>query len=147
MINADEDDPQPAGAIVLILGNDRKRQRAKASLLDDKGAVAAIIAATRGTRRPVPERAKELPTLPVRIEGEDASGLGSDFNLLEASPEAAAILKALPENTTLTFDGPSTSDKKYTGMRSASCAAAIRACNKPRCCSRPIWITWELVRR
>ena len=54
MINADEDDPQAAGAIVLILGNDRKRQRAKASSLADKGAVAAIIAANGGTRRPVP---------------------------------------------------------------------------------------------
>ncbi len=114
VINADEDDPQPAGAIVLILGNDRKRQRAKASVLGDKGAVAAIIAATEERAAQFQNRAKELPTLPVRIAGEDASGLGSDFNLLEASPEAAAILKALPENTMLTFDGPSTSDKKYT---------------------------------
>ncbi len=114
VINADEDDPQPAGAIVLILGNDRKRQRAKASSLGDKGAVAAIIAASAERAAQFQQRAKELPTLPVRIEGEDASGLGSDFNLLEASPEAAAILKALPENTTLMFDGPSTSDKKYT---------------------------------
>jgi aminopeptidase YwaD len=114
VINADEDDPQPAGAIVLILGNDRKRQRAKASLLGDKGAVAAIVAATAERTVQFQQHAKELPTLPVRIEGEDASGLGSDFNLLEASPEAAAILKGLPENTTLTFDGPSTNEKKHT---------------------------------
>jgi aminopeptidase YwaD len=114
VINADEDDPQPAGAIVMILGNDRKRQRAKASLLGDKGAAAAIIAATEERAAQFQNRAQELPTLPVRIAGEDASGLGSDFNLLEASPEAAAILKALPGNTTLTFDGPSTSEKKYT---------------------------------
>jgi aminopeptidase YwaD len=114
VINVDEDDPQPAGAIVLILGNDRKRQRAKASSLGDKGAVTAIIASSAERAAQFQQRAKELPTLPVRIEGEDASGLGSDFNLLEASPEATAILKALPENTTLTFDGPSTSEKKYT---------------------------------
>jgi aminopeptidase YwaD len=114
VINADEDDPQPAGAIVLILGNDRKRQRAKASSLGDKGAVAAIIAASAERAAQFQQRGKELPTLPVRIQGEDAAGLGSDFNLLEASPEAAAILKALPENTTLTFDGPSTNEKKYT---------------------------------
>jgi aminopeptidase YwaD len=114
VINADEDDPQPAGAIVLVLGNDRKLQRAKASSLGDKGAVAAIIAASAERTAQFQQRAKELPSLPVRIEGEDASGLGSDFNLLEASPEAVAILKALPENTTLAFDGPATSDKKYT---------------------------------
>jgi aminopeptidase YwaD len=114
VINADEDDPHPAGAIVLILGNDRKRQRAKASALGDKEAVAAIIAATAERANQFQQRAKELPTLPVRIAGEDASGLGSDFNLLEASPEATAILRALPENTALTFDGPSTNEKKYT---------------------------------
>ena len=114
MINADEDDPEPAGAVVLILGNDRKQQRAKASSLGDKGAVAAIIAANAERAAQFQQRAKQLPSLPVKIEGQDASGLGSDFNLLEASPEAVAILKALPENTTLTFDGPSTSDKKYT---------------------------------
>ena len=114
VINADENDPQVTDAIVLILGNNRKRQRAQASSLADKGAVAAIIAATAERTAQFQQRAKELPTLPVRIEGEDAAGLGSDFNLLEASPEATAILKTLPENTTLTFDGPSTSDKKYT---------------------------------
>ena len=112
MINVDEDDPQAAGAVVLILGNDRKKQRAKASSLGDKGAVAAIIAANAERAAQFQQRAKELPALPVKIEGQDASGLGSDFNLLEVSPEAAAILKALPENTTLTFDGPSTSEKK-----------------------------------
>jgi aminopeptidase YwaD len=114
VITADEDDPQAAGAIVLILGNDRRRQRAKASSLAGKGAVAAIIAASAERTAQFQQHARALPTLPVKIEGEDASGLGSDFNLLEASPEAAAILKALPENTTLSFDGPSTSEKKYT---------------------------------
>ncbi len=114
MINADEDDPHPEGAIVLILGNNRKGQRAKASSLADKGAVAAIIAASAERAAQFEQHAKQLPTLPVRIEGEEASGLGSDFNLLEASPEAAAKLKGLPENTTLNFDGPSTSEKKYT---------------------------------
>ena len=50
----------------------------------------------------------------MKLEGPDGSGLENDFNVLEASPEATAALEALPENTTLTFDGPSTADKKYT---------------------------------
>ena len=33
VVNVDEDDPQASGAVVLILGNDRRRQRAKASSL------------------------------------------------------------------------------------------------------------------
>jgi aminopeptidase YwaD len=114
VINADEEDPQAAGAIVLILGNDRQRQRAKASSLDGKGAVAAIIAAGAERAAQFQQHAKMLPRLPVRIEGQDASGLESDFNLLEASPEAAAVLTALPDNTTLTFDGATTSEKRYT---------------------------------
>jgi aminopeptidase YwaD len=114
VINADEDLPQADGAVVLILGNDRRSQRAKATFLSGKGAVAAIIAVNAERAAQFQQRAKELPALPVKIEGQDAAGLGSDFNLLEAGPEALAILKALPENTTVTFDGPSTSEKKHT---------------------------------
>ena len=113
VINVDEDDPQISGAVVLILGNDRRRQRSKAFALAAKGAVAVILAVTAERAAQFP-RAPELPTLPVKLEGADASGLENDLNLLEASPEATAALEALPENTTLTFDGPSTAEKKYT---------------------------------
>ena len=75
--------------------------------------MAAIIAAS-AERAAHFQRPPQLPTLPVKIEGQDASGLESDFNLLEASPEAAAVLKGLPENTALTFDGPTTSETRYT---------------------------------
>jgi aminopeptidase YwaD len=114
VINADDNDPQVEGAIVLILGNDRKRQRAQATALAGKGAIAAVIAASAERTAQFQQHAKQLPTLPVKIEGEDGSGLESDFTLLEASPEATGILKALPENTTLNFDGVSTSDRRHT---------------------------------
>src|SRR6476661_2583989 len=113
VIRVDEDDPQTSGAVVLVLGNDRRRQRSKAFSLAAKGAVAAIIADT-AERAAEFQRAPQLPTLPVKLEGPDGSGLENDFNVLEASPEATAALEALPENTVLTFDGPSTADKKYT---------------------------------
>jgi aminopeptidase YwaD len=114
VINADEDDPNVSGAIVLILGNDRKRLRAKASSLAENGALAAIVVATADRAAQFAECAKKLPDLPVKIEGGDASGLGNDFNRLEITPEAAAILKALPANTTLAFDGPSSSEQSFT---------------------------------
>lgn len=113
VIKVDEDDPQTSGAIVLILGNDRRRQRTKAFSLAAKGAVAAIIAATP-ERAAQFQRAPQLPTLPVKLEGPEASSLESDFNLLEASPEATVALEALPENTSLSFDGPATAERKYT---------------------------------
>ncbi|MGH9498051.1 MAG: M28 family peptidase [Terriglobales bacterium] len=114
VINVDEDLPQAAGAVVLILGNDRRRLRAKASSLAGEGAVAAIIAASAERAAQFQQRAGQLPTLPVRLEEQDASGLESNLNLLEASPEATKALEALPEDTILSFDGPSASERKYT---------------------------------
>jgi aminopeptidase YwaD len=114
VINAGEDDPQAAGAIVLILGKDRRLQRAKAASLAGQGAVAAIIAASAERAAQFQQRALQLPTLPAKIEGGDASGLESDFNSLEVSPEAAAVLKTLPANTTLNFEGSTISETKHT---------------------------------
>jgi Peptidase family M28 len=114
VMNVDEDLPQAAGAIVLILGNDRRRQRTKAASLAGEGAVAAIVAASAERTAQFQQRAGQLPTLPVRLEERDASGLERDFNVLEASPEATRVLEALPEDTTLSFDGPSAGERKYT---------------------------------
>jgi aminopeptidase YwaD len=114
VINADEKSPETSGAIVLILGNDRKKQRARASSLAATGALAAIIAVNGERAAGSQAQAAKLPVLPAKIEGQGASGLGSDFNLLEVGPEAAKSLASLPEGTTLSFDGPSTSEKSYT---------------------------------
>ena len=114
VINADEDDPQTRGAVVLVLGNDRRRQRAKTSALGEKGAVAVILAVSSERAAQFQQRSQELPPVPMMIEGQGAPGMLPDFSVLEISPEAAKIVEALPANTTLSFDGPSTSEKKYT---------------------------------
>lgn len=114
VVNADEPDPQAADAIVLILGTDRKRQRSQALALAAKGAIAAIIVATEKRAAQFQQHADELPTLPVKVEGQGGSGLDPDLNLLEASPEAAKALEALPENTVVSFDGATTGEKRYT---------------------------------
>ena len=147
VINADEKDPQAAGAIVLILGNDRGKQRDMASSLAGEGAVAAIIAANDERAAHFAERGKNLPVPAVKIQGMDASGLGPDFNLLETSPEATKILEALPENTTLTFDGPSTIEKKYTWNAVGILRGSDPNCAIRRCCCRLIWTTWASVSR
>ena len=114
VVNVDEEAPPANGAVVLILGNDHKKQRAKATRLADKGAVAAIIAVNAERAAQFQERARHLPTLPVTVEGQGSSGLENDLNLLEVSPEAADILKALPEGTVLTFEGPSAGETRHT---------------------------------
>ena len=115
VVNLDEEDFQADGAVVLILGNDRKKQRALASRLVDNGAVAAIIAVNAERAAQFQERARHLPALPVTTEGQRGPGLeNDDLNLLEVGPDAMAILKALPEGTVLSFDGPSESETKHT---------------------------------
>jgi aminopeptidase YwaD len=114
VVNPDEEVPNADGAVVLILGNDRKKQRAQATRLADKGAVAAIIAVSAERAAQFQERARHLPELPVTIEGQGGSGLGNDVNLLEVSPEAANMLKALPEGTAMTFEGPSAGETRCT---------------------------------
>jgi aminopeptidase YwaD len=114
VIDPDEKDPRAEGAVVLILGSDRKKQQTRASALADQGAVAAIIADSAERAAQFEQRSKRLPTLPVTIEGQGAAGLQRDITLLEASPEAVAVLKALPENTVVSFEGPSTTETKHT---------------------------------
>ena len=147
VIHLDDADPQVTGAIVLILGNDRRKLRSEARALAEKGVVAAIIPATAEGAAQFQQHAEALPTLPVKIEGQDASALEPDFNLLEVSPEAAKILEALPENTTLSFDGPSTSEKKYTWNAVGILRGRDPSCKRRRCCSRPISTTWESASR
>jgi aminopeptidase YwaD len=110
----DEDDSQVAGSIVLVLGSDRLRFRAKASLLAAAGAAAAMQAVSNEVATQFQAGTAPLPSLPAEVEGENPADLELNFNTLEVSPDAVKILETLPENTTLSFDSFSTSEKKYT---------------------------------
>ena len=114
VVNIDEDDSQVAGSIVLVLGSDRPRFRAKASLLAAAGAVAAMQAVSDEEAAHFQAGTAPLPSLPAEVEGQNPADLEGTFNLLEVSPDAVKILETLPENTTLSFDSFTTSEKKYT---------------------------------
>ena len=114
VINADEYDPGVAGSVVLVLGSDWPKLRAKTASVTSAGAVAALVTATAERAAQFEEKARHLPDLPAKIGGQDADGLGDSFTLLEIKPEAVTLLKALPENTTLTFDSSTTSERRYT---------------------------------
>ncbi len=111
VIHLDEVDSQVPGSVVLILGDDRNKVRAKAFSLASEGATAAIIVASAERAAMFPQR---LPALPTNVDGQRASDLLNNFNLLEVSPDGAKALEALPENTTLSFDGSPASETKYT---------------------------------
>ena len=115
MINADEDDPEAAGAIVLILGNDRQQQRAKASSLAGKRSGCGDHRCHRGTRRPVPATRQQLPTLAGEAGRDGRLRVGKRFQCAGGKSRSHRHSRSASRRTpTLTFDGPATSDKKYT---------------------------------
>jgi Zn-dependent M28 family amino/carboxypeptidase len=114
VIEVEQDDAQVSGAMVLIRGTDRRKLRTKALSLGSAGAVAVILIASPEHAAQFQQKAGQLPELPPNLEGQDASGLGGGLNLLEITADAAKVLEALPENTTLSFTGSSTSETKYT---------------------------------
>jgi hypothetical protein len=113
VVKADEETSQVAGSIVLIVANDRGKARKKAFVMASHGAIAALIPVSAEGAGQFTKKAEQLPSLPAKIEGSDA-GLGSNFNILEITPDAAKTLEALPQGTNLSFESSSTIEKKYT---------------------------------
>ena len=113
--NEDEDESQLSGAIVLIVDStgDRKKLRARQRALASAGAVAAIEVVGAEDARHFQEKGKNLPELPIQIEG-SAPALGDSFSVLQVGPEAASALQALPADTVLNFDSSFTTEQKYT---------------------------------
>ena len=111
----DEDDAQLSGSIVLIVDGtgDRKKLRARLRALSSAGAVAAIEAVSPEDAGHFQEKSKDLPELPIQIEG-SAPALGDSFSVLQVSPDSAKVLQALPANTQLSFDSSFTNEQKYT---------------------------------
>ena len=95
-------------------GGDRKKLRARTAALATAGAIAVVEVASAEEAGRFQEKSAKLPTLPAQIEGQNASGLEGNFSVFEVSPDAGKILEALPANTVLTFEAPSTSEKQYT---------------------------------
>jgi hypothetical protein len=114
VIDVDQDDAQASGAMVLIRGTDRRKLRTKARSLGSVGAVAVILIASPEHAAQLQQKAGQLPELAPNLEGQDISGLEGAPNLLEITADAAKVLEALPENTTLSFTGSSTPETRNT---------------------------------
>jgi aminopeptidase YwaD len=114
VITLDEDDPQTPGVVVLILGSDAEKIRAKARGMAGKGIKAAIIAAGPERAGRFAQLGNELPILPSKIAGQDLSALAPDFNFIEATTEAVKTLEGVSPGTIVTFIGAATEEKKYT---------------------------------
>src|ERR1700757_1465853 len=90
------------GAVVLIRGKDSRKVRAAALAAEESGAIAVLVSASGEYLLHWDERAKELPKLPLKLEGVSggpALGEGSR-NEFALSDEAMASLNGIPDGTT-----------------------------------------------
>ena len=149
VINADEDDPQPAGAIVSNSGKrpaSSSGPRPRRWVTRERWPRSSRPRAERAAQ--FQKRARKLPTLPVRIEGARCFRPGKRFQPAGGQSGSGGHPESASGKYNADVRWPLDQRTRTTpGMRSACCAAATRACNKPRCCSRPISITWESGRR
>ena len=90
------------GAVVLIRGKDSRKVREAALAAEESGAIAVLVPASGEHLLQWDERAKELPKLPLKLEGVSggpALGEGSR-NEFVLSDEAMASLNGIPDGTT-----------------------------------------------
>src|SRR5207245_1724437 len=113
-VDIDKGEPEAApGTIILVLGSDPKKVRKAALTLVNAGA-AGVIVVRKADPAYFEEAARQLPESAIHLQGETRSALAVELNFLEVSAEAANILQELPEDTTLHFEAPSTTEESYT---------------------------------
>ena len=104
-----------AGAVVLLLGNDRPKLQAETFSVIEAGAVAVLVTASPDLLKRWDEIGKELPKLPPKIGGRPA-GLGAGtLNLFAVNPEALTKLADMPDGIMFYFEaalGPA--ENSYT---------------------------------
>jgi aminopeptidase YwaD len=100
--DASETTADTRGAVVLIRGKDSRKVRAAALAAEESGAIAVLVPASGEHLLHWDERAKELPKLPLKLEGVSGGpALGeSSRNEFALSDEAMASLNGIPDGTT-----------------------------------------------
>jgi hypothetical protein len=104
----------PPGAVVLVLGKDRKKVQATALAAVRSGAIAVLAPASPDTLSAWDERGKELPKLPKRLENSTAGPAlgGHILNSFALSDEAMQALNGIPDGTTFYFEAMATPPEK-----------------------------------
>jgi aminopeptidase YwaD len=103
------------GRTVLITGQDRKKIHAAVFEALEQGAVAVIEPAPPQLVGSWEARGKELPELPVQLEGGGHAELGVDGNVFAASEKALEKLEHIPDGVMFYMDAVASAPKKsYT---------------------------------
>ena len=104
-----------AGAVVLLLGNERRKLQTATFSAIEAGAVAVLVVASPDLLRRWDELGKQLPKLPPRIGGRLAGLGGGALSVFAVKPEALAKLADMPEGIMFYFEAVLGSpEKSYT---------------------------------
>jgi aminopeptidase YwaD len=100
------------GPVVLVTGKDH--QKVREAVLDalNHGAAAVLEPAPSQVISTWEARGKELPHLPLRLEGGGGAELGVEGNVFALSKEAVARLKDIPDGTMFSFEGAVSAPEK-----------------------------------
>ena len=112
----DSDKPEEhfqAGAVALITGSDEAKARNAAYAAFSSGAIAALLPSTAGDDHFV-HGGDNLPKLPPRLEGSGGPELGGNFAMLELSPAALELLRAVSDGTPVQFAAEVSEEKAHT---------------------------------
>jgi aminopeptidase YwaD len=103
------------GRVVLVTGQDRKKIRGAVLAAMRDGAVAVIEPAPPQVVESWDSRGRDLPELPVRLEGGGHAEIGTQGNVIAATDKALEQLKDLPDGVMFYMDAAAGAPKKsYT---------------------------------
>ncbi|HMK21099.1 MAG TPA: M28 family peptidase, partial [Terriglobales bacterium] len=104
-----------AGAVVLLLGNDRRKIQEASLDAMDAGAVAVLVPASSELLKRWEQQRNELPELPARISGRPAGFGAGTLSVFSVKPEALAKLTTMPDGIMFYFEGTlGASERSYT---------------------------------
>jgi aminopeptidase YwaD len=117
-LDADQSDPETKvqrGAVVLVMGADRKKVSSLVSRIYAGGAVALLVPGREGEGERFARAAKELPEMGLRLAGKNApSLLGGGASVLEPSKDAAAELAKQADGVEVTLEATASEEQGST---------------------------------
>ena len=100
------------GSTVFLTARSDADVRRVVTELASQGAAAFLIPASEQLRGHWEERAGTLPQLPAELEGVPTVDMGPGFTVVAVNPDAAEVLRDLPEGTVIHLDTNASSPEK-----------------------------------
>ncbi len=103
-----------AGAVLLLIGKDRKKLRSATAALLSSPAAAILVPSSSDIQEEFQREGEKFPELPSKFAGQAKAALGERFDGLALSRAAIETLSLLPEGTALRFRAAFTRKQRAT---------------------------------